>query len=69
MAKLTMEKAKALIAANVTEPHLITHAVAVSSAMGAMAEFKLEKKNFDRRQRFANCGFGSAFVQRGAYDA
>ncbi len=38
MAALTMEKARALIAANVSEPHLLTHALAVSAAMGAMAE-------------------------------
>ncbi len=38
MPALTMEKAKALIAAHVTEPHLLTHALAVSAAMGAMAE-------------------------------
>ena len=44
MAKLTMEKARALIGANVTEAHLLTHALAVSSAMGAMAEHFGEDK-------------------------
>ncbi len=38
MAVLTMEKARALIRANVREPHLLLHALAVSAAMGAMAE-------------------------------
>lgn len=38
MAKLTMDKAERLIRANVTEAHLFTHALAVSSAMGAMAQ-------------------------------
>lgn len=37
MAVLTMEKARALIRANVREPHLLLHALAVSAAMGAMA--------------------------------
>lgn len=44
MAQLTMEKAKALIEKNVTEAHLLTHAIAVSSAMGAMAEHFGEDK-------------------------
>ena len=38
MPVLTMEKARALIDANVKEPHLLLHALAVSAAMGAMAE-------------------------------
>ena len=37
MANLTMEMAKKLISENVTEPHLVEHALAVSAAMGAMA--------------------------------
>lgn len=38
MAQLTMEKAKEILAKHVTEAHLFTHAIAVSAAMGAMAE-------------------------------
>ncbi len=38
MAKLTMEQAKTILAKHVQEPHLLTHALAVSAAMGAMAE-------------------------------
>ncbi|HWQ59461.1 MAG TPA: HD domain-containing protein [Clostridia bacterium] len=38
MSALTMDKAKRLIEANVREPHLLLHALAVSAAMGAMAE-------------------------------
>ena len=38
MAKLTMEQAKRILAKHVQEPHLLTHALAVSAAMGAMAE-------------------------------
>lgn len=38
MARLTMEQAKTIIAKHVHEPHLIVHALAVSAAMGAMAE-------------------------------
>ena len=44
MAKLTMYKAERLIRANVTEAHLFTHALAVSSAMGAMAQHFGEDK-------------------------
>ena len=44
MAKLTMDKAERLIRANVTEAHLFTHALAVSSAMGAMAHHFDEDK-------------------------
>ena len=35
--KLTLDKAKEILAKHTTEPHLFTHATAVSSAMGAMA--------------------------------
>lgn len=34
---LTMETAKTILAKHTTEPHLFTHAIAVSAAMGAMA--------------------------------
>ena len=37
MAQLTLEKAKELLSRHTTEEHLFTHALAVSSAMGAMA--------------------------------
>ncbi len=42
--ELTMESAKALLANYVTQPHLINHAIAVSAAMGAMAEYFGEDK-------------------------
>jgi len=35
---LTLEQAKAIVAKHETEEHLIKHAIAVSAAMGAMAE-------------------------------
>lgn len=38
MAQLTLEKAQEILKKHVTEPHLFTHALAVSAAMGAMAE-------------------------------
>ena len=38
MAVLTLEKAKEILNKHTTEEHLFTHALAVSSAMGAMAE-------------------------------
>ena len=38
MAKLTLDRAKEILPQFVTEPHLFTHALAVSSAMGAMAQ-------------------------------
>ena len=41
---LTLERAKELNATTVTEPHLITHALSVSAAMGAMAEHFGEDK-------------------------
>ncbi|HOS18081.1 MAG TPA: HD domain-containing protein [Clostridia bacterium] len=44
MSALTMDQAKRLIEKNVTEPHLLLHALAVSSAMGAMAEHFGEDK-------------------------
>ncbi len=45
MSVLTMEKAKEIIAAHVSEPHLLLHAIAVSSALGAMAEHFGEDKS------------------------
>lgn len=39
MSKLTLEKAKEILAKHTTEPHLFLHAAAVSAAMGAMAEY------------------------------
>lgn len=41
---LTLERAKELNATMVSEPHLITHALSVSAAMGAMAEYFGEDK-------------------------
>lgn len=41
---LTLERAKELNATMVSEPHLITHALSVSAAMGAMAEHFGENK-------------------------
>ena len=38
MSKLTLARAKEILPKHVTEAHLITHAAAVSAAMGAMAE-------------------------------
>ncbi len=38
MAELTLDRAKVLLEKHVTEKHLFTHALAVSAAMGAMAE-------------------------------
>lgn len=38
MEKLTMERAKELIASTTTQQHLLQHALAVSAAMGAMAK-------------------------------
>ena len=35
---LTMDQARTILAKHVQEPHLLTHALAVSAAMGAMAE-------------------------------
>jgi putative nucleotidyltransferase with HDIG domain len=35
---LSLEKAQEILHKHVTEPHLLTHALAVSSAMGALAE-------------------------------
>ena len=37
MANLTLAKAKEILAKHTTEPHLFTHAAAVSAAMGALA--------------------------------
>ena len=36
--KLTLERAEEILKKHTTEEHLFTHALAVSSAMGAMAE-------------------------------
>jgi len=48
MAQVTMEQAERLIKANVTEQHLFTHARAVSTAMGAMAEhFGADKAHWE----------------------
>lgn len=48
MAKLTLEKAKSIVAKHVKEEHLLTHALAVSSAMGAMAShFNEDKEHWE----------------------
>ena len=39
MSKLTLEKSKEILKKHTTEPHLFTHAAAVSAAMEAMAEY------------------------------
>ena len=44
MEKLTLDKAKEILAKHTTEQHLFTHAAAVSSAMEAMAEHFGEDK-------------------------
>lgn len=46
MAKLTLDKAKEILKKNVTEAHLFTHAEAVSAAMGAMADYFGEDKEY-----------------------
>ena len=38
MSGLSMEKAREIVAKHETEDHLLKHALAVSAAMGAMAE-------------------------------
>lgn len=37
--QLTLDKAKEILKKHTTEDHLLTHAIAVSAAMGAMAEY------------------------------
>lgn len=44
MSKLTLARAKEILHKHTTEPHLFTHAAAVSAAMGAMAEHFGEDK-------------------------
>ncbi len=46
MSKLTLERAKEILAKHTTEEHLFTHAVAVSAAMGAMAEHFGEDREY-----------------------
>lgn len=46
MSKLTLEKAKEILAKHTTEEHLFTHAAAVSAAMGAMAEHFGQDKEY-----------------------
>ncbi len=47
MSKLTLERAKEILHKHTTEPHLFTHAAAVSAAMGAMAEhFGADKEHW-----------------------
>lgn len=46
MSKLTLEKAKEILAKHTTEDHLFTHAAAVSAAMGAMAEHFGQDKEY-----------------------
>lgn len=45
MSKLNLEKAKEILKKHTTEPHLITHAQAVSAAMGAMADYYNEDRD------------------------
>lgn len=46
MSKLTLTKAKEILAKHTTEEHLFHHAAAVSAAMGAMAEAYGEDKEY-----------------------
>ncbi len=46
MSKLTLERAKEILAKHTTEEHLFTHAAAVSAAMGAMAEHFGEDREY-----------------------
>lgn len=46
MPKLTMERAKELLATTTTEPHLFEHAIGVSAAMGAMARHFNEDESY-----------------------
>ncbi len=46
MSNLTLAQAKTILAKHTTEDHLIKHAVAVSAAMGAMAEHYGEDKEY-----------------------
>lgn len=46
MAKLTLEKAKEVLSKHVTQDHLLKHSEAVSAAMGAMAEYFNEDKEY-----------------------
>ncbi|MBQ3200470.1 MAG: HDIG domain-containing protein [Clostridia bacterium] len=48
MALLTLDQAKTILQKHVQEPHLLTHALAVSAAMGAMAEhFGADKAHWE----------------------
>lgn len=48
MGKLTLERAKEILAKHTTEAHLFTHAASVSAAMGAMAEhFGADKEHWE----------------------
>lgn len=46
MSNLTLEKSKEILKKHTTEPHLFTHAAAVSAAMEAMAEYFGEDKEY-----------------------
>ncbi len=46
MTRLTKQKAGEILAKHVSEPHLLTHALAVSMAMGAMAEHFGEDREY-----------------------
>ena len=46
--KLTLAKAKEILAKHVREEHLLTHALAVSAALGSMAEHFGEDKEYWR---------------------
>ena len=48
MSKLTLARAKEILAKHTSEAHLFTHAAAVSAAMGAMAEhFHADKEHWE----------------------
>jgi len=48
MAQLTLERAKEILKKHTTEPHLFTHATAVSAAMGAMArQFGADEEHWE----------------------
>ena len=46
MSRLTLEKAKEILKKHTTEEHLLIHAAAVSAAMGAIADYFHEDKDY-----------------------
>ena len=63
MSNLTYQKARAILAKHISEPHLLLHSLAVAAAMGERTVFWPQTKRIERRtSRRYKCESPSHFI-------